>query len=121
MLIRTPLGLDQSLLNRGVVALEGLFISGNLRMGFSEGALIAGVLTKRSSTVLNLTQYMLISVYLFTGKWLACQSMDNKIVIFNVLNRMKYMRKKIFKGHMVAGYACNVDFSPDMRYVEISQ
>ncbi len=35
------------------------------------------------------------------GKWLACQSMDNQIIIFNVLNRMKMMRKKVFKGHMV--------------------
>ncbi|XP_067945704.1 pre-mRNA-processing factor 17-like [Watersipora subatra] len=50
-------------------------------------------------------------------KWLACQSMDNQVVIFNVLNRMKMMRKKIFKGHMVAGYACGVDFSPDMSYL----
>ena len=38
----------------------------------------------------------------FPGKWLACQSMDNQIVIFNVLNRFKYMRKKVFKGHMVS-------------------
>ncbi|XP_061195826.1 pre-mRNA-processing factor 17-like [Saccostrea echinata] len=51
------------------------------------------------------------------GKWLACQSMDNKIIIFNVLNRFKYMRKKTFTGHMVAGYACGVDFSPDMSYL----
>ncbi|KAK2184267.1 hypothetical protein NP493_274g00018 [Ridgeia piscesae] len=51
------------------------------------------------------------------GKWLACQSMNNQIIIFNVLNRFKYMRKKVFKGHMVAGYACNIDFSPDMSYL----
>ncbi|XP_074653887.1 pre-mRNA-processing factor 17-like [Tubulanus polymorphus] len=51
------------------------------------------------------------------GKWLGCQSMNNQIVIFNVLNRFKYMRKKIFKGHMVAGYACMMDFSPDMSYL----
>lgn len=50
------------------------------------------------------------------GKWLACQSMDNQIVIFNALNRFKFMRKKVFKGHMVAGYACSVDFSPEMRF-----
>ena len=39
--------------------------------------------------------------YISLGKWLACQSMDNQIIIFNVLNRMKMMRKKVFKGHMV--------------------
>lgn len=51
------------------------------------------------------------------GKWLACQSMDNKIVIFSALNRFKMNRKKTFTGHMVAGYACTLDFSPDMRYI----
>lgn len=51
------------------------------------------------------------------GKWLACQSLDNKIVIFSAINRFKMNRKKTFEGHMVSGYACNLDFSPDMRYV----
>ena len=51
------------------------------------------------------------------GKWLACQSMDNKIVIFSALNRFKMNRKKVFAGHMVAGYACSLDFSPDMSYL----
>ncbi|CAH1116017.1 unnamed protein product [Phaedon cochleariae] len=51
------------------------------------------------------------------GKWLACQSMDNKIVIFSAMNRFKINRKKTFTGHMVAGYACAVDFSPDMSYL----
>ncbi|CAG0900334.1 unnamed protein product [Cyprideis torosa] len=50
-------------------------------------------------------------------KWLACQSMDNKICIFSALNRFKFHQKKTFKGHMVAGYACSVDFSPDMSYL----
>jgi len=51
------------------------------------------------------------------GKWLVCQSMDNTIVTFNALNHFKFLRKKVFKGHMVAGYACGLDFSPDMRLV----
>ncbi|KAL8611364.1 pre-mRNA-processing factor 17 [Nucella lapillus] len=51
------------------------------------------------------------------GKWLACQSMDNKVCVFDVLNRFKFMRKKTFKGHMVAGYACGIDFSPEMSYI----
>ncbi|XP_006879222.1 PREDICTED: pre-mRNA-processing factor 17-like [Elephantulus edwardii] len=50
-------------------------------------------------------------------KWLACQSMDNQILIFGAQNRFRLNKKKIFKGHMVAGYACQVDFSPDMSYV----
>jgi len=42
--------------------------------------------------------------------------MDNQILIFGAQNRFRLNKKKIFKGHMVAGYACQVDFSPDMRY-----
>ncbi|XP_039969492.1 pre-mRNA-processing factor 17-like [Bactrocera tryoni] len=49
-------------------------------------------------------------------KWLACQSLDNKIVIFSALNRFK-MNRKTFSGHMVSGYACQLDFSPDMSYL----
>ncbi|XP_042634276.1 pre-mRNA-processing factor 17-like [Cyprinus carpio] len=37
------------------------------------------------------------------GKWLACQSMDNQILIFGAQNRFRLNKKKIFKGHMVAG------------------
>ncbi|KAG6450146.1 hypothetical protein O3G_MSEX006422 [Manduca sexta] len=51
------------------------------------------------------------------GKWLACQSLDNKVIVFSALNRFKLNRKKTFTGHMVAGYACSVDFSPDMSYL----
>ncbi|XP_017143081.1 pre-mRNA-processing factor 17 [Drosophila miranda] len=51
------------------------------------------------------------------GKWMACQSLDNKIVIFSALNRFKMNRKKTFTGHMVSGYACQLDFSPDMSYL----
>jgi len=51
------------------------------------------------------------------GKWIACQSLDNKICVFQVGERFKEVRKKMFKGHMVAGYACSMDFSPEMTYL----
>ena len=51
------------------------------------------------------------------GKWLACQMMDNKIQAFACMNRFKLNPKKIFTGHMVAGYACSPDFSPDMSFL----
>lgn len=51
------------------------------------------------------------------NKWMACQSMDNQIMIFGVLNRFRQNRKKTFKGHMVAGYACQLSFSPDGSYL----
>lgn len=51
------------------------------------------------------------------GKWLACQSLDNKITVFTAMNRFKMNRKKVFEGHMVSGYACQLSFSPDMSYL----
>ena len=53
----------------------------------------------------------------FTGKWLAGQSMDNQIKVFNAPAKLRENRKKVFKGHMVAGYACGLGFSPDGSYV----
>ena len=51
------------------------------------------------------------------GKWMACQMMDNKIQALACMNRFKLTSKKVFTGHMVAGYACSPDFSPDMNYL----
>lgn len=48
-------------------------------------------------------------------KWLACQSLDNKICIFTCGEKFRPYKKKEFKGHMVAGYACQMSFSPEMR------
>merc|ERR1711976_375325 len=50
-------------------------------------------------------------------KWLAAQSLDNKICIFTCGEKFKPYKKKEFKGHMVAGYACGLDFSPEMSYI----
>ena len=50
------------------------------------------------------------------GKWLGCQSMDNQVLVFGT-HRFSMNRKKVFKGHLVAGYACQVGFSPDGTYV----
>jgi hypothetical protein len=58
---------------------------------------------------------LLLLLIVAVEKWLACQSMDNQIIIFGVQNRFRLNRKKAFKGHMVAGYACQVNFSPDGR------
>lgn len=51
------------------------------------------------------------------NKRLLCQSMDNKIQAFTCHNKFKLDSKKIFRGHMVAGYACVPDFSCDMSLV----
>ncbi|PWN27519.1 WD40 repeat-like protein [Jaminaea rosea] len=50
------------------------------------------------------------------GKWLAAQSLDNSVLVYST-DSLRQNRKKIFKGHTVAGYACEVAFSPDGRFV----
>ncbi len=68
------------------------------------------------------------------GNWFACQSLDNQILIystrdryvffftrfvrlFTLYHRFKLHKKKRFQGHTVAGYACQMSFSPDGRYL----
>ncbi|KAJ1930506.1 hypothetical protein IWQ60_000202 [Tieghemiomyces parasiticus] len=50
-------------------------------------------------------------------KHLACQSLDNRIVIFQAGEKVRLNPKKSFTGHLVAGYACQPNFSPDGRFV----
>ncbi|KAE8211909.1 hypothetical protein CF327_g4386 [Tilletia walkeri] len=49
-------------------------------------------------------------------KWLGCQSLDNQLLIYGA-DTFKQNRKKVFKGHTIAGYACQVGFSPDGKFV----
>jgi pre-mRNA-processing factor 17 len=47
-----------------------------------------------------------------------CQSLDNSVLTYSCAEgRFKASRKKTFRGHSTAGYACAVDCSPDGRYV----
>ena len=50
-------------------------------------------------------------------KWLLCQNLDNQITTYSASDRFKLNRKKTFKGHVVAGYACEPGISPDGNYV----
>jgi len=52
-----------------------------------------------------------------SGAWLAAQSMDNSIVIYSTKERFRLNAKKRFAGHSNAGYACQVSFSPDGRFL----
>ena len=50
------------------------------------------------------------------GQIIIGQCMDNRIITLQQLNdKIKFARKKCYRGHHTAGYACGVDFSPDMR------
>ncbi|KAJ1726868.1 hypothetical protein LPJ61_004907 [Coemansia biformis] len=48
-------------------------------------------------------------------KWLVGQSMDNRIVVYSAGERIKPHRRKVFTGHLTAGFACQPAFSPDGR------
>lgn len=50
-------------------------------------------------------------------KWLACQSLDNKVLVYGTKDRFRQHRRKQFVGHTVAGYACQVSFSPDGKFL----
>mmetsp|Transcript_215 Transcript_215/g.220 ORF Transcript_215/g.220 Transcript_215/m.220 type:complete len:611 (+) Transcript_215:43-1875(+) len=45
------------------------------------------------------------------------QSLDNQIVVYQAQGRFSMQRKKRFSGHQVSGYACDVAFSPDGRFL----
>jgi WD40 repeat protein len=49
-------------------------------------------------------------------KWLACQSMDNSIMMYEA-GRYRLNRKKRFTGHVTSGYACQPAFSNDCNYI----
>ncbi|KAI9496100.1 WD40-repeat-containing domain protein [Zychaea mexicana] len=51
------------------------------------------------------------------NKWMACQSLDNQIVVYGARDRFRMNRKKRFAGHLVAGYACKPGFSSDGRFI----
>jgi pre-mRNA-processing factor 17 len=49
------------------------------------------------------------------GNWIACQSMDNQIVVYSTKERFRVNHKKIFSGHHNAGYACQVSETPSHK------
>ncbi|KAI0257316.1 pre-mRNA splicing factor [Lactifluus subvellereus] len=49
-------------------------------------------------------------------KYFAAQSLDNQILVYSTDN-FRQNRKKRFAGHAVAGYACQVGFSPDGKWI----
>jgi pre-mRNA-processing factor 17 len=45
--------------------------------------------------------------------------MDNRIVLFQIVDdKLRFAKKKAFRGHNTAGYACGTDFSPEMRFLQ---
>ena len=51
-------------------------------------------------------------------KWIVGNSMDNRIMLFQVMEeKLRFAKKKNFKGHTTAGYQITTDWSPDMSYI----
>jgi pre-mRNA-processing factor 17 len=55
-------------------------------------------------------------LFIIIEKYFAAQSLDNQILIYSTDN-FRQNRKKRFAGHSVAGYACQVGFSPDGKWI----
>ncbi|DBA05422.1 TPA: hypothetical protein N0F65_007584 [Lagenidium giganteum] len=52
-----------------------------------------------------------------SGGFFAGQSLNNQIDVYTARDKFKLCRKKVFKGHANAGYACQIGFSPNGQYV----
>ena len=52
-----------------------------------------------------------------SGAFFAGQSMDNKIVVYSCGEKVRQMHKKIFTGHNNTGYACQIGFSPNGKFM----
>jgi len=51
------------------------------------------------------------------GNWFVGQSLDNQLLVYSTRERFKLNKKKRFLGHLVAGFACQVNFAPDGRFI----
>ncbi|RLN95225.1 hypothetical protein BBJ28_00007952 [Nothophytophthora sp. Chile5] len=52
-----------------------------------------------------------------SGGFFAGQSLNNQIDVYTARDKFKLCRKKVFKGHASAGYACQLGFSPNGQYL----
>ncbi|POM59915.1 Pre-mRNA splicing factor, partial [Phytophthora palmivora] len=52
-----------------------------------------------------------------SGGFFAGQSMNNHIDVYTARDKFKINRKKVFRGHQNAGYACQIGFSPNGQFI----
>ncbi|KAH9109431.1 hypothetical protein LEN26_014024 [Aphanomyces euteiches] len=52
-----------------------------------------------------------------SGSYFAGQCLSNQIDVYTARDKFKLQRRKTFRGHSCAGYACQVNFSPNGQYV----
>lgn len=64
------------------------------------------------------SMYSMPSVALHpSGDHFVCQSMDNQILVYETKEKYKQHKNKKFVGHLTSGYACQVNFSNDGRFL----
>ena len=64
------------------------------------------------------TMHSMPVITLHPGKeYMVGQSLDNQICVYQARDRFTAQRKKKFSGHNVAGYACDICFSPDGSFI----
>eukprot|EP00835_Amoeboradix_gromovi_P003859 NODE_272_length_12196_cov_0.228404.p3 type:complete len:407 gc:universal NODE_272_length_12196_cov_0.228404:8814-7594(-) len=51
------------------------------------------------------------------GEWILCQSFANAILCFGSAGKYRISKKRRFTGHDIAGYGCNLNISPDGKFV----
>lgn len=51
------------------------------------------------------------------GDFFAGQSMDNSIVVYQCGEKVKKLGRKVFRGHTNIGYACQIGFSPNSKFI----
>ena len=56
------------------------------------------------------------SFFFVPEKYFAAQSLDNQVLVYSTDN-FRQARNKRFAGHSIAGYACQVGFSPDGKWI----
>lgn len=47
----------------------------------------------------------------------AAQSMDNSIVVYSAGEKVRQVKKRVFRGHNNSGYACQLGFSPNGKFL----
>lgn len=52
-----------------------------------------------------------------SGEYFAGQSMDNTIVVYSCGDKVNQIKKKTFRGHNNTGFACQIGFSPDGKFI----
>lgn len=52
-----------------------------------------------------------------SGKYVAYQSSDNQVVVYNANDKFRQNRKKSYRGHNNAGTAIDIDISPDGQFL----